>query len=63
MPVDDAIKEKDNAVKSALLDQCRILQNMMEKLSLTAEEAMDIAGIPEEKRARSKKTSPQAADL
>ncbi len=47
---DVAVKEKDVAVKTALLDKCRILQNMMEKLSLTAEEAMDIAGIPEEKR-------------
>ena len=47
---DDIRKERDDARKNSLIEQCSILRSIMQKLSVSASEAMNIAGIPEEKR-------------
>lgn len=47
---DDIRKERDDARRNSLIEQCSILRNIMHKLSVSASEAMNIAGIPEEKR-------------
>lgn len=48
--VDDIRRANDDIRKNSLLEQCSILRNIMQKLSVSAAEAMNIAGIPEEKR-------------
>jgi chromosome segregation ATPase len=47
---DDIRKERDDARRNTLNEQCSILRSIMQKLSVSASEAMNIAGIPEEKR-------------
>ena len=47
---DDIRKERDDARRNTLNEQCSILRSIMQNLSVSASEAMNIAGIPEEKR-------------
>ncbi|MCR5294594.1 MAG: hypothetical protein K6E30_05400, partial [Lachnospiraceae bacterium] len=49
---DKAIQEKDKAIEESFLAQCGIIRSIMEKLFLSAEEAMDVAGIQPNKRGR-----------
>ena len=47
---DDIRRERDDARRNTLNEQCSILRSIMQNLSVSASEAMNIAGIPEEKR-------------
>ena len=50
---DDIRKERDDARRNTLNEQCSILRSIMQKLSVSASEAMNIAGIPRRKAASS----------
>ena len=47
---DDIRREREDARRNTLNEQCSILRSIMQNLSVSASEAMNIAGIPEEKR-------------